>query len=325
MENMQKGQVILYKNKVEVRLDKETVWLTQKQMADLFVKDVRTINEHIVNIFKEKELKKESVIRKFRITAADGKIYGTNFYNLDVIISVGYRVKSVNGTKFRTWATNILRKHLVDGYTLNEKRLKADALKYKELKDSVRLLTNVLEAKLIVDDQSAGLIKVISDFTQALDVLDRYDRQTLELPKKLGKEKYKITYAEAIKIINGLKEKFGGSSIFGRERDQSFKSSLNAVYQTFNGKDLYPSIEEKTAHLLYFIVKNHSFVDGNKRIAAAVFIYFLERNGLLYKSDGSKRIADNALVALTLMIAESRPQEKDVMVKVVVNLLSMKD
>ncbi len=322
---MQKGQVILYKNKVEVRLDKETVWLTQKQMADLFVKDVRTINEHIVNIFKEKELKKESVIRKFRITAADGKIYGTNFYNLDVIISVGYRVKSVNGTKFRTWATNILRKHLVDGYTLNEKRLKADALKYKELKDSVRLLTNVLEAKLIVDDQSAGLIKVISDFTQALDVLDRYDRQTLELPKKLGKEKYKITYAEAIKIINGLKEKFGGSSIFGRERDQSFKSSLNAVYQTFNGKDLYPSIEEKTAHLLYFIVKNHSFVDGNKRIAAAVFIYFLERNGLLYKSDGSKRIADNALVALTLMIAESRPQEKDVMVKVVVNLLSMKD
>jgi death-on-curing family protein len=294
-------------------------------MADLFVKDVRTINEHIVNIFKEKELKKESVIRKFRITAADGKIYGTNFYNLDVIISVGYRVKSVNGTKFRTWATNILRKHLVDGYTLNEKRLKADALKYKELKDSVRLLTNVLEAKLIVDDQSAGLIKVISDFTQALDVLDRYDRQTLELPKKLGKEKYKITYAEAIKIINGLKEKFGGSSIFGRERDQSFKSSLNAVYQTFNGKDLYPSIEEKTAHLLYFIVKNHSFVDGNKRIAAAVFIYFLERNGLLYKSDGSKRIADNALVALTLMIAESRPQEKDVMVKVVVNLLSMKD
>jgi death-on-curing family protein len=320
IQEIKGGKIVLYKNKLEVRIEEETVWLTQKQMAKLFNKGIPTINEHIKNIFKEGELEENSVIRKFRITAADGKTYDTNFYNLDVIISVGYRVKSKQGTQFRIWATNILKKHLIDGYTINEKRLKLAERKYLELKKSLRLLDNVIKLNNI-SDETKGLITIINQYSRALDILDDYDNQRLPTPKGKTSLKYILTYEEARTIIDEMKKTFKNTSLFGQEKDESFKSSLGAIYQTFEGKDVYPTIEEKAAHLLYFIVKNHNFVDGNKRIAAALFICFLQKNGILYRSDGTKCIDNNSLVALTLMIATSKPAEKDIMVKVILNLL----
>ena len=315
-----KEQVVLYKNRLEVRLDKETVWLTQKQMAELFQKDVRTINEHIKNIFAEGELVPESVIRKFRITAADGKNYDTAHYNLDVIISVGYRVKSLRGTQFRIWATNVLRQHLVDGYTLNKKRLMAQEGRIRTLQEAVRLLGNValLEG---VSDEAKGIVQIITEYSRALTILDDFDHQRLSAPEGTKHAKFELTYEGAKKIIDQMRLKFHGSSLVGQEKDQGFKSSIGAIYQTFGGRDVYPTIEAKAAHLLYFVTKNHSFVDGNKRIAAALFICFLQRNGILLRKDGNKRIDDNALVALTLMIAASKPSEKDIMIKVILNLL----
>ena len=315
-----KGQVILYKNRLEVRLEEDTVWLTQKQMAELFQKDIRTVNEHIKNIFGEGELSSRSVIRKFRITASDGKKYDTTHYNLDVIISVGYRVKSLRGTQFRIWATNVLRKHLVDGYTINEKRLKAQQDKINELQNAVRLLGNI-ELLEGVSDEAKGIVQIISEYSRALNILDDFDHQRLASPKGTKKSKYKLTYEEARSIIEQMKKKFRDSALVGQEKDKSFQGSIGAIYQTFDGKDVYPTTEDKAAHLLYFVTKNHSFVDGNKRIAAALFICFLQRNGILLGKDGNKRIDDNALVALTLMIAASKPSEKDIMIKVILNLL----
>ena len=315
-----KGQVILYKNRLEVRLEEDTVWLTQKQMAELFLKDVRTVNEHIKNIFGEGELSSRSVIRKFRITASDGKKYDTTHYNLDVIISVGYRVKSLRGTQFRIWATNVLRKHLVDGYTINEKRLQAQQDKIDELQNAVRLLGNVVLLEG-VSDEAKGIVQIISEYSRALNMLDDFDHQRLASPKGTKKSKYKLTHEEARSIIEQMKKKFRDSALVGQEKDKSFKGSIGAIYQTFDGKDVYPTTEDKAAHLLYFVTKNHSFVDGNKRIAAALFICFLQRNGILLGKDGNKRIDDNALVALTLMIAASKPSEKEIMIKVILNLL----
>jgi len=317
------GQIICflqYKNKLEVRLEEDTVWLTQKQMSELFQKDIRTVNEHIKNIFGEGELKPRSVIRKFRITASDGKKYDTTHYNLDVIISVGYRVKSLWGTQFRIWATNVLHKHLVDGYTINEKRLKAQKDKIKELQNAVRLLGNI-ELLEGVSDEAKGIIQIISEYSRALNILDDFDHQRLASPKGTKKSKYKLTYEEARSIIEQMKKTFRDSALVGQEKDKSFQGSIGAIYQTFDGKDVYPTTEDKAAHLLYFVTKNHSFVDGNKRIAAALFICFLQRNGILLGKDGNKRIDDNALVALTLMIAASKPSEKDIMIKVILNLL----
>jgi prophage maintenance system killer protein len=293
-----KGRVILYKNRLEVRLEQDTVWLTQKQMAELFQKDIRTINEHIRNVFKESELLSEAVIRNFRITASDGKIYDTAHYNLDVIISVGYRVKSLRGTQFRIWATNVLRQHLVEGYTINEKRLKAQKDKISNLQETVRLLGNIAQLENVYEE-ARGIIQIISEYSWALNVLDDFDHQRLTAPKGTKQTKYKLDYFEARSIIDQMRMKFKGSNLFGQEKDKSFKGSIGAIYQTFTGKELYPTIEEKTAHLLYFVTKNHSFVDGNKRIAAALFVCFLLRNGILLHKDGSKRIDDNALVALT--------------------------
>ena len=318
-----KGRVILYKNKLEVRLEQDTVWLTQKQMAELFQKDVRTINEHIKNVFKEGELLSEAVIRKFRITASDGKGYDTAHYNLDVIISVGYRVKSLRGTQFRVWATNVLRQHLVEGYTINKKRLKAQQDKIRNLQETVHLLGNVAQLEN-VSEEARGIIQIISEYSWALNVLDDFDHQRLTAPKGTKQTKYKLDYLEAKSIIDQMRMKFKDSHLFGQEKDKSFQGSIGAIYQTFAGKELYPTIEEKTAHLLYFVTKNHSFVDGNKRIAAALFVCFLQRNGILLHKDGSKRIDDNALVALTLMIAASRPSEKEIMIKVILNLLNEK-
>ncbi len=321
-----KGQVVLYKNRLEVRLEGETVWLTQKQMALLFNKDVRTVNEHIKNIYRERELNEKPTIRKFRIVQKEGGRTverDIDFYNLDVIISVGYRVKSLRGTQFRIWATNILRQHLVAGYTINEKRLKAQQGKIQELQETVRLLGNValLEG---VSDEAKGIVQIIAEYSRALSILDDFDHQRLAAPKGTKQTKYKLTYNEAKNIIDQMRLKFKDSAIVGQEKDKSFQGSVGAIYQTFDGKDVYPTVEEKAAHLLYFVTKNHSFVDGNKRIAAALFICFLQKNGILLDKDRRKRIDDNALVALTLMIAASKPSEKDIMVKVILNLLNEK-
>lgn len=324
------GGIFIYETEsgqtaIDVKLQQETVWLSQKEMAQLFDKGRSTITEHIRNVFKEGELEEDQVCREFRHTAGDGKSYLTTYYNLDVIISVGYRVKSKRGTQFRIWATNVLRQHLVEGYTINEKRLKEQAQKYNDLKQTVKLLQNVIQRKELTTDESTGLLQVISDYTYALDVLDDYDHQCLTISGTHKQEYFRITYQSAMAAIQTLKEKFGGSYLFGREKDASFQSSVNTIYQSFSGQELYPSMEEKAANLLYFVVKNHSFSDGNKRIAAFLFVWFMEKNQLLYDVDGRKRIADNALVALTLLIAESDPLEKDTMVKVIVNLINQQN
>lgn len=315
-----KGQVILYKKGVEVRLEKETVWLTQKHMAELFNTERSVITKHIRNIFNTQELNRKSVCANFAHTAEDGKVYQIQFYNLDMIISVGYRVNSKRGTQFRVWATSVLRKHLVDGYTINERRLKAAEQKYLDLQKSLNLLKNVIQLENVSDD-AKGLLQVITEYGRALDILDDYDHQKLSVPKGTRQTKFELTYEDARQIIDTMKRKFQDSAFVGQEKDKSFQSSISAIYQTFGGKDLYQTVEEKAAHLLYFVTKNHSFVDGNKRIAAALFICFLQRNGILLRKDGSQRIDNNALVALTLMIAASKASEKEPMVKVILNLL----
>ncbi|MDD5102606.1 MAG: RhuM family protein [Endomicrobiaceae bacterium] len=307
--------------KLEVNIDEETVWLTQKSMSDLFKKDVRTINEHIKNIFREGELTDKSVIRNFRTTASDGKRYKTNFYNLDVIISVGYRVKSIQGTQFRIWATNVLRKHLVDGYTINKQRIKEVEGKYLELQRTINLLASNIKTSSLVSDEAKGILQVIGGYSKALDILDKYDHQTLDIPKGKKKEIFKITYDKAKEIVNVIKSEFKESSLVGREFGHSFESVLKDIYLTFEEKDLYNTLEEKAANILYLITKNHCFVDGNKRIAASVFILYLQNNNILFDKSGIRRIDDNSLVALTLMIATSKPQEKEIIIKIISNLL----
>lgn len=320
------NQIEIYKsldNKIElsVNLDHETVWLNREQISMLFDRDIKTIGKHVNNVFNDGELDKESVVAKFATTATDGKTYQVDFYNLDVIISVGYRVKSKQGTQFRQWATQRLKDYLVKGYAINEKRLKEAENKFQELKQAVSLLESIAKTKDITGDEAQGLLKVLGDYAFALDILDKYDHQTLKIEETDNKEVFRISYAEAKKAIEGLKIKFGGSQLFGNEKDDSFKGSLETIYQTFDGVELYSSVEEKAAHLLYFVTKNHSFSDGNKRIAAFLFVWFLDRNALLY-CQGNKVIDDNALVALTLMIAESKSDDKDMMVKVVINLIN---
>ena len=321
--DISKGQIVLYKNKVEVMLEDETVWLNQRQMADLFQKDLRTVNEHISNIYKEKELQKKPTIRKSRIVQKEGKREVTRsveFYSLDVIISVGYRVKSKQGTQFRIWATKVLKNHFIKGYTINENRLIKHAKKYLDLKNAVKLIGNVVEIDNL-SSEAKGLAQIISAYTKALDILDDFDHEKLAIPRGIKKAKFELTYDEARKVIEAMKKKFKDSDLVGQEKDKSFQSSIGAIYQTFGKKDVYPTVQEKAAHLLYFVTKNHSFVDGNKRIAAALFVCFLQKNGLMLRKDGQKRIDNNALVALTLMIASSKPSEKDIMVKVILNLL----
>ena len=318
MQHSDQSDVHIYRaedgqTRLTVRLDHETVWLTQKQMAGLFDKNVRTVNEHIKNIFKEGELEKPSVIRKFRITASDGKSYVTAHYSLDVIISVGYRIKSRRGTQFRQWATKVLREHLVKGYTINEQRLREQSEKLEDLHNTVALLEKTLAGQPIGLDEVKGLLRVITDYAYALTTLDRYDHGTLSIDGTSGPAAYSLDYAEAIAVVQSMKTDFEG--LFGLEKDQGFKSAIGAIYQTFDGKDVYLSVEEKAANLLYFIVKNHAFTDGNKRIAAALFIYFLAGNCILYRADGSKRLADNALVALTLLIARVARKRKTPLLK----------
>ena len=306
---------------LNVKLENDTVWLTQSQMAELFGRDRTVITRHINNCYKEGELDKNITCAKFAHMGKDqDQTYETTLYNLDVIISVGYRVKSIQGTRFRQWANSVLKQYLIKGYVINQ-QLKLD--RYNELKDVVRLMGRAIgmQEKVTADEYS-GLFNVISDYVYALDTLDHYDYQSLSIQQTTKDEPFRATYENAMEAINALKDKFGGSQWFANEKDDSFKSSIGQIYQTFGGEELYPSVEEKAAMLLYLVVKNHSFSDGNKRIAAMLFLWFLNNNHVLYAEDGHKRIADNTLVALTLMIAESRTEEKDVMVKVVVNLIN---
>lgn len=319
-----KGEIIIYESvdgkvKLDVKLDAETVWLNQSQLAELFERDQSVISRHINNIFNEGELKKKSNMHFLHIPNSDKPVA---FFNLDVIISVGYRVKSQRGTQFRIWANKILKDYLVKGYAIYEKRLKGQTDRINELERTLGIIGKVVESYQLEKDEFAGILNVISNYTFALKILDQYDKHELIVEKTTKKEKFKLSYGSAINVIKSLKEKFGNSELFGMEKDKSFRGTLGAIYQTFDGKDLYPSLEEKSANLLYLAIKNHSFIDGNKRIAAALFLWFLDRNKLLYNKRGQKRIADNALVALCLMIAESKPKEKDIMIKVIVNLIN---
>ena len=308
---------------LNVKLENDTVWLTQSQMAELFGVDRTSIVRHIRNIYKSEELDQNSTCAKNAQVRTEGHrsiLREIPYYNLDMIISVGYRVNSKNATSFRRWATSVLKQYLIKGYAINQ-QIKLD--RYNELKDVVRLMSRTvgLQEK-VTSEEYGGLFNVISDYVYALDTLDHYDYQSLSIQKTTKIEPFRATYDNAMEAINALKEKFGGSQWFANEKDDSFKSSIGQIYQTFGGEELYPSVEEKAAMLLYLVVKNHSFSDGNKRIAAMLFLWFLNNNHVLYAEDGHKRIADNTLVALTLMIAESRTEEKDVMVKVVVNLIN---
>ncbi|GHT72248.1 cytochrome c [Bacteroidia bacterium] len=324
------GEIVIYQTpdgvaELDVRLENETVWLTQAQMVALFQRDQSVISRHINNIFKEGELEKKVVYAEFAYTTPHGAMEGktqtsiVQLYNLDVIISVGYRIKSQRGTQFRIWANKVLKDYIVKGYVINNKLKNKQ---YEDLKQTVKLLSNVIQNKALTGDEATGLLRVITDYTYALDILDKYDYQELTVDNTSDREKFRATYENAMEAIEQLKSKFDSSDLFANEKDQSFKSSINTIYQTFDGKDLYPSIEEKAAMLLYLVTKNHSFSDGNKRIAAFLFLWFLEKNGILYKPNGLRLIENNTLVALTLMIAESRTEEKDVMVKVIVNLIN---
>ena len=328
---MEENKIIIYQTEdgqtqIDVRLENETVWLTQAQMVELFQTTKQNVSLHLNNLYKEGELKKEGTVKEYLTVQQEGKrnvSRKVKYYDLDVIISVGYRVKSKRGTAFRIWARNIIKDFLVKGYAVNE-RIRKEQI--ADLRQLVGMLGRTVQNQpLLSNDETNALFEVVTDYTYALDTLDNYDYQRLTIDKTTKEEPFHATYENAIDAINGLREKFGGSALFGNEKDDSFKSSIGQIYQTFGGEELYPSVEEKAAMLLYLVTKNHSFSDGNKRIAATLFLWFLNNNNVLYRKDGSKRIADNTLVALTLMIAESKTEEKDVMVKVVVNLINQQN
>ncbi len=322
------NKIVIYQTddgqtQIDVRLENETVWLTQSQMAELFLTDRTSIVRHINNIYKVEELERESTCAKIAQVQMEGKRTvkrNIPYFNLDMIISVGYRVNSKRGVKFRQWANQVLKQYLVKGYAVNE-RIRHEQI--AELRQLVQVVGRTLQSQSQVsDDENQALFDIVVDYTYALDTLDKYDFQQLTVEKTTREDKFHATYENAMDAIKALRDKFGGNGLFGNEKDDSFKSSIGQIYQTFGGEELYPSVEEKAAMLLYLVTKNHSFSDGNKRIAATLFLWFLNGNGILYHQDGSKRIADSTLVALTLMIAESRPEDKDVMVKVIVNLIN---
>ena len=322
---MEENKIIIYQTEdgqtqIDVRLENETVWLNVEQMSLLFNREESNVRRHIINVFKEGELERENNVHFLHVNGVKKPV---PFYNLDVIISVGYRVKSKRGTAFRIWARKIIKDYLVKGYAVND-RIRKDQI--GELRQLVGMLGRTIQSQpLLSNDETNALFEVVTNYTYALDTLDNYDYERLTIDKTTKEEPFHATYENAMEAINGLREKFGGSVLFGNEKDDSFKSSIGQIYQTFGGEELYPSVEEKAAMLLYLVTKNHSFSDGNKRIAATLFLWFLNNNHILYREDGSKRLADNTLVALTLMIAESKTEEKDVMVKVVVNLINQRN
>ena len=320
---MEDNKIVIYQTEdgqtqIDVRLENDMVWLNVAQMSELFDKEESNIRRHVLNAFREGELERDE--NNVHFLHVNGVKKPVPFYSLDVIISVGYRVKSKRGTAFRIWARKILKEYLIKGYAVNERIHKEQI---GELRQLVGMVGRTIQGQpLLSTDETDALFEVVTDYTYALDTLDNYDYERLTIDKTTKQESFHATYENAMEAISGLREKFGGSTLFGNEKDESFRSSIGQIYQTFGGQELYPSVEEKAAMLLYLVTKNHSFSDGNKRIAATLFLWFMNNNGILYRMDGSKRIADNTLVALTLMIAESRTEEKDVMVKVVVNLIN---
>ena len=327
---MTKSEILIYisedkSNEIQVRLEGDTIWLSQRQMSELFEKDSDTIGLHLKNIYNSGELEEGSTTEEYSVVQTEGQRQvrrKIKLYNLDAIISVGYRVNSIRGTQFRMWANKVLRDYLVKGYSVNQSLLEKKNEKLKELQEAVRIIRDSVGTKELTNEESRGLLDIVADYSYALDILDQYDYQTLRISDTTLGETYHLSYEEAIEKIRNVRKAYGNSELFGREKDESLKSSIGTIYQTFGGKDLYPSVEEKAANLLYFVTKNHSFSDGNKRIAAFLFLYFLDRNGILYDESGRKRIADNALVALTLMIAISKPEEKETMVSIIVNLIN---
>lgn len=325
---MNKGEIIIYETKdgetyIDVRMEEETVWLTLNQMCNLFDRDKSVVSRHIRNIYNEGELELNSTVAKNATVQKEGNrevLREIEYYNLDVIISVGYRVKSQRGTQFRIWANSVLKRYLTQGFAIKEN---ATQIQLQNLSSMLEILSKSIENESISIDETQNLLRIIKDFSYGLDTLDKYDNQVLEVEKTTENEdEFRINYENASQVIQDLKKKFNASQLFGNEKDSSFKSSVNTIYQTFDGKELYPSIEEKAAMFLYLVVKNHSFSDGNKRIAAFLFLWFLEKNRILYKKNGQKLIENNTLVALTLLIAESKSEEKDMMQKVVVNLIN---
>ena len=328
-----RGEIIIYRAEdntvqLDVRMEHEMVWLSASQMAMLFGRDVKTIRKHINNALRE-ELADEVVGAKFASTTPHGAMDGktqTNevmYYNLEMVTSVGFRVKSKRGVQFRKWANRVLKDYLVKGFAINDK-IRREQL--SNLRQLVQIVGRTVQSKAIEStDETQAIFDVVVDYAYALDTLDNYDYERLAVKETTPEVRFHATYENAMQTISALRKKFGGSTLFGNEKDDSFKSSIGQIYQTFGGIDLYPSVEEKAAMLLYLVTKNHSFSDGNKRIAATLFLWFLNNNGILYREDGTKRIADNTLVALTLMIAESRTEEKDTMVKVVVSLINQEN
>lgn len=316
------GQVVLYQApdgvvQLEVRLERESLWLSQRQMSALFDKDRDTIGLHLRNIFEEGELQESSTTEESSVVQQEGRREvrrKVRLYNLDAIISVGYRVNSKRGTQFRIWATRVLRDHLLQGYTVNQARL-------TDLNRAVRLIADTAQRRDLSGNEAKALLTVVGDYHRALGLLDDYDHQRVSKAPARGTLLHPLEYEEAIRIVERLRSQFAESAVFGVEKDHGLESALGAIMQTFGGEDLYPSLEEKAAHLLYFLIKNHAFVDGNKRIGAALFLWFLERNGMLNAADGRAMISNATLVAVTLLIAESRPAEKDVLVRIVTHLL----
>ena len=313
MENIN-DKIIIYQTAdgqtaIDVRLENETVWLSQAQMVDLFQTTKQNVSLHVNNVFKEGELEEGSTVKEYLTVQKEGKRNVgrvVKYYNLDVIISVGYRVKSQRGTQFRIWANRVLKEYLVKGYAVNERIHKEQI---GELRQLVGMLGRTIQNQpLLSTDETNALFNVVTDYTYALDTLDSYDYQRLTINDTTSEAPFHATYDNAMQAIRSLKERFGESALFGNEKDESFKSSIGQIYQTFDGVELYPSTEEKAAMLLYLVTKNHSFSDGNKRIAATLFLWFLNNNRILYREDGSKRLADNTLVALTLMICRKPPR-----------------
>ena len=328
IEEQNKGEIIIYQTSkkevgLKVRLEKDTVWITQAQMALLFGTKRPAITKHLSNIFKSKELNQNSVSSILEHTAADGKIYKTKFYNLDAIISVGYRINSKHATQFRIWATNTLRRHILQGYTINEKRLLEAKDKFRELQTVVNFLQNKAQKKQL-KGQEKEILNLLADYSKTLTILEQYDKGKLRTPKGkkanfiLEYEKYHSIILELKKELISKKE---ASDIFGNDVTNKFDSIISNLYQTFGKEELYKSLEDKAAHLLYLTIKDHPFTDGNKRIGAFSFVYFLDNNNYLYRKNGEKKINDNALTALALLIAESNPKEKDVIIKIIINLL----
>ncbi|MCT7406653.1 virulence protein RhuM/Fic/DOC family protein [Aliarcobacter cryaerophilus] len=321
-------KIVIYEDvngeiKLDVSLENDTLWLSQKQLEVLFDRDKSVISRHIKNIFKEEELDKNSVVAKNATTATDGKIYQVEYYNLDMIISLGYRVNSKIATSFRVWATKILKDYIINGYSINNKRLQQKGL--KELNETISLLKDTISNAQIELNEAKGLLDVILNYSRTWTLLQGYDEDTLKIDFVSKEAKFILDSDEAKNFIAQLKDelikKGEATELFGREKAGEFEGILRNIYQTFGGVDLLESVEEKAANLLYYIIKGHPFNDGNKRIGAFMFILFLSKNNMLYKSNGELKINDNALVALSLMTAKSDPKQKDTIINLIVNIL----